>query len=352
MVQNRNYGIDVLRIISMLMVVTLHILGHGGILGALFPTSISYKTIWFLEIMCYCAVNCYVLISGYVNINSKYKYSNIIVLWLQVFFYSVIISLGLFLLNKTDKNTLFQALFPLCSHQYWFFTSYFGLFLFIPIINKAIQIIDEKIMKRIVYLLILFMSILPTLLQNDIFNTKNGYSTMWFIVLYIIGAYIGKYKPYRHKSYVYLTGYGICIFLTWVSKLAIEKYSIINNSHLMISYTSPTILMSGIFLILFFSNYRLNPALKRIVSLFSSTSFGVYLIHEHPLIRAIIIKNRFVGYASLSIDKLLVNVIFIVIFIYIICSFLDYIRLCFFNKLNIKQRIRLIEIKLLKMGKE
>ena len=72
--RERNYGIDLLRIVSMLMVVVLHVLGQGGVLKTSTPLSIGYSVAWILEIAAYCAVNCYALISGYVGVNSKFKY--------------------------------------------------------------------------------------------------------------------------------------------------------------------------------------------------------------------------------------------------------------------------------------
>lgn len=74
----RNYGIDALKIVSMFMIVILHTLGHGGILSSVSIFSGKYYAAWLMEIAAYCAVNCYALISGYVGINSKYRYSKII----------------------------------------------------------------------------------------------------------------------------------------------------------------------------------------------------------------------------------------------------------------------------------
>ena len=87
--KERNYGIDLLRIVSMIMVVLLHVLGAGGLLEATF--GINNKIVWLLEVFAFCAVNCYALISGYVGVNSKFKLSNILILWLQVFIYNFII---------------------------------------------------------------------------------------------------------------------------------------------------------------------------------------------------------------------------------------------------------------------
>ena len=84
--KNRNYGIDLLRIVSMYMVVILHILGNGGVLTNLELLSLNYYSAWFLEISCYCAVNCYALITGYVMVDSKFSYKKILNLWLDVLF--------------------------------------------------------------------------------------------------------------------------------------------------------------------------------------------------------------------------------------------------------------------------
>lgn len=82
----RNLGIDFLRIISMFMVVALHILGNRGILFNTVLYTMNYNLVWLLEILAYCSVNCYALITGYVSTDTKFKYSRIISLWFQLLF--------------------------------------------------------------------------------------------------------------------------------------------------------------------------------------------------------------------------------------------------------------------------
>ena len=69
--QERNYGIDLLKIISMYMVVQLHVLGCGGILGNCEKFSFNYYVAWFLEISAYCAVNVFAMITGYLMVEKK-----------------------------------------------------------------------------------------------------------------------------------------------------------------------------------------------------------------------------------------------------------------------------------------
>lgn len=46
--KTRNYGIDFLRMISMIMIVMLHTLGHGGILRSVSFLSVHYQIAWLL----------------------------------------------------------------------------------------------------------------------------------------------------------------------------------------------------------------------------------------------------------------------------------------------------------------
>ena len=88
-IRERNYGIDLLRLVSMLYVVILHVLGQGGVLGAVAEGSAQYQIAWFLEVWSLCAVNIFGIISGYVGFTEKEKphiYANYLVIWLQVVF--------------------------------------------------------------------------------------------------------------------------------------------------------------------------------------------------------------------------------------------------------------------------
>lgn len=42
-ISQRDYGIDLLRIVSMLMVPMVHVIGQGGILKAAVPFSLQYE---------------------------------------------------------------------------------------------------------------------------------------------------------------------------------------------------------------------------------------------------------------------------------------------------------------------
>ena len=58
----KNKGIDFLRLVLMFMICVLHVLGHGGVLKASKIGSVQSNLFWFLEIFSICAVDAFALI--------------------------------------------------------------------------------------------------------------------------------------------------------------------------------------------------------------------------------------------------------------------------------------------------
>lgn len=80
-----NLGIDLLRIVSMYMIVMIHILNKGGAASAVNIN--GGQIIRILYIALYSAVDSFALISGYVGFSEyekPHEYKKIILLWLQV----------------------------------------------------------------------------------------------------------------------------------------------------------------------------------------------------------------------------------------------------------------------------
>ena len=91
----RDYGIDLLRIISIMMVPMIHLLGQGGVIASTVPFSINYEVAWLFESFLLVAVNCFVLITGYVYYGKETRYYRLFTLWAEVLFYSIIIIIAL-----------------------------------------------------------------------------------------------------------------------------------------------------------------------------------------------------------------------------------------------------------------
>lgn len=351
----RNYGIDLLRVVSMLMVAVLHILGHGGILKNTAVLSFRYEAAWFLEIAAYCAVNCYALISGYVGVNSKFKYTNIFYIWLQVAFYNVLINfVGAAVLPNMGVKEVLRAFLPVSYRTYWYFTAYFCMFFFLPIINKGLNALNKKQLLALVGAIFGILCLIPLIPEWDIFVSNNGYSAIWLLSLYIFGGAIKKAELFsKAKAIVMLLMYFVMIALTWLHKLYVDYHNLnFPNEEkleaLLVKYTSPTILLSAVFLVAFFSKLKVAPLWAKVIGVIAPVSFGVYLIHENPVVRENIVRKAFVEFPKFGPIKLVLCVLGCALAIYIICGLIDYLRERLFKLLRVKKLLMWLEQKLTK----
>ena len=83
-----------------------------------------------IKIICFWHVSGFALISGYIGYKAN-KYYNILYLWICTSFYSLNITYFF------KKQLQFKDFFPVYFHKYWYFTKYFGMYLFLPLINKV-----------------------------------------------------------------------------------------------------------------------------------------------------------------------------------------------------------------------
>lgn len=347
---NRNYGIDLLRIVSMMMVATLHVLGHGGLLRTVEPGSFHYAAMWALELAAYCAVNSYALISGFVGIKSKFKYSNIIPLCLTVSFYMLAVCAGFAVLRPgsvTWKNVVL-CFVPFRSGMYWYFVAYFCVFFFMPFMNHLINTLDQRAAKTLVLTMLVVFSVLPTVLLKDMFSTKDGYSPLWIGVLYLTGAYLGKYGIGNHGKKFWAGIYLGSVLISVAGKLILERLSgvipfIPSYATALVNYCSPFMVLAGVALLMLFSQLQLHKGAERLIAFFAPLSFSVYLIHENAMIREASIQGRFAQFASVHPVLLVLLVTGSAIAIWLGCSLVDAIRQKLFAVLRIKQRCNQLE---------
>lgn len=188
-IKERIYGIDLLRLISMYMVVTLHVLGHGAVLKNVTKLSATSEAIWILEIACYSAVNIFALISGFVGYKSKHKYTSIINLILQYFFYTILVTfIELLMCLLIEGNEFNKPLMACLCPKLWYFSEYLILFFFIPFLNCILETSPRKIL-RIAALVIIIQ-----LFDQNFIGYNRGYSVSWLVILYVVGGYLAKYN--------------------------------------------------------------------------------------------------------------------------------------------------------------
>ena len=338
--RKRNYSIDLLRIIAMVMIVFLHINSHGELNHYYNINSANGFILRFLSICSIVAVNIYVLISGYFLINQKFKVSKLIQLLVEVLFYSVIV----FIIRKIQGasfslNEYLQTFLPVSYKLYWFVTAYFGMYLLSPFLNKLLNTVNKRQHLLLVFVLLCIHTILrDILIKSDPFDVENGYSLVWFIIVYIIAAYLRKYNELETVKLPGLFYFLLCCFMLGIWAILTflsDKIDIINRyslSNYWTRYNSLLNILSSVFLFISFKRLHINnKIIIKIISFLSPLTLGVYLIHDNPFIRNYI-WFRIFRTDQIENDFLLIpKAIGIVLCIFVICIIIDLIRKIFFN---------------------
>ena len=145
---------------------------------------------------------------------------------------AIYIYFKIFKLN-TNKDSLISEFFPVIFCKYWYFTQYFGMYLFLPAINKSVENLTKSELKILSLSLIGLFIIWNDLInpKKDTFKLNRGYSVLSLLIFYIFGTYIGKYKnEYFGFNKIWICSF--CIFTFICSSLLTHKLSIYDLNEL------------------------------------------------------------------------------------------------------------------------
>lgn len=342
---NRNYGIDLLRAVSMYMILVLHLVNHGDVIGTSNYMSSQYLASWFLSVICYCAVDCFAAISGYVGVDRGFKWKRLFSLWCTVAFYSVGITIIFSIISpgSVSFRQWASAIAPIITDQYWYMTAYFGMLLFVPIMNSALNNLSREALFYFMITIIIVLCLMPNLthFMDTSWGLKNGYSTLWLIIMYLMGGISNRMNiaSKLRKSHLLLLFILSSIFI-FLSKLIIDGASLrilgkVRGGSTFIDYTSPFILLNAIILLLLFSRIKIQShKCKRFISFISATALGVYLIHVHPLVWDQLYGSTSCA-ASFSPLIMTVTILFAAALIFLACSIIEKVRQYVFRFLGI-----------------
>jgi len=350
---DRIYGIDLLKIISMINIINLHINSKSKLL-MVNPDNPKFKHVYRLEVFSYWPVNAFGLISGIVGFK-KYKFSNLIYLWIENFYYSVFFSILLYSKSLLDVKLLIFSFFPLGIKHFWYFNAYFFMFLILPFITAQINSINSNLYTKLIIIYFFYYALYHIFIDLIIGKTdfdfiNKGYSSIWLTILYIIGGYIGRF--YMNK-FLFSNCYYFIIYIisSFISSeyifYGIKKHK--SNNLLFMKYYSPTIIIQAISLIFLFKNIDINNKfIKKAILFFNPLNFNVALIHMRFLsFRTIFINKVFAYVRLLSPKYLFFKIYFISILIYLFCSIFDYFRYLLFKLLKIRELCIYIEKKII-----
>ncbi len=339
----RNVGIDALRALSMYMIVSLHVMGAGGVLDSVKLLSGGYFVVWTWETIMYCAVNCYAIISGFVCYGRESKWRNVINLWVQTFFYSAGITAVLFLTGKLDGESLreiFKAFLPMSTNRYWYFSSYVGMFAFIPCLNKLVESMEKDKLRKALITIVCVLGLPTTIFYSDPFVLNYGCSVLWLMIMYLVGAYFKKYDNNKTSQKTYAVGFLLATLSTSILKYTIvfvaSKVGISLPGSFLDTNVTPTIVVAAICLFCLFKNLNISSEkIAKIIIYVGSLSYGIFLVHFHPYIVSLYLRNAFSFIGEKSMLLIIPLIVLSALGVYAVSGVVEAIRKTLFKLLKI-----------------
>lgn len=330
---NRNSNFELLRIVSMLMIVMCHFAAHGtlNIWNFYAADQSVMRTNLFFLFFGPIGVSMFVMIGSYFLCLKKFNFKRPLMLMLQTMFYSFAIYLFLIKAKLITVHLGLESIllpFPLPS-GYWFVAAYLVMLLGMPVFNLIINSFNKKQLSLLIFAGVIIYGVLPDLLV--VFNGKPdfgsgdfGYSNfMGVIIAYFVGAYLRKFpeENFWHNKFT-----GIIVFLSFlllcvVSMLATSEkvYGILVG---LTGIYGPVALFIAASMFSFFRTLSFH---SKIINVIARSTFGVYLIHDNTFLRSLIWQKWFstINFAHAGSLHYVLSLIGCVVLVYVTCTIID-----------------------------
>ena len=329
MARERNF--EVMRTWAMFSIVIYHCMCHG--IGSDYafdlqqPVSLFNFTFSdFILVIGSIAVNLYVLVSGYFLINTKFKISRIIRTWVSALFYSVVITTTFLLLSLEPWSivTLGKSFFPLSTDAYWFVSQYIGLLILSPFLAMLVrQLSYRQYVALLIGMGLMVLSVIPDFPLGKRFSISHGNSVWSFVYLFFIAGFIRLHLKRIPMGKLVVTVLGLAL-LTMVSEMVLGFHN--GVGHLLWFNYNGILLFLSVAVFVFIRQQQIpETGIWSLMVKVAPYTFGVYLIHDHLLMRDWIWKTlSMTSYANQWIYVLAVMVVCVLIFA--ICILIDTVR--------------------------
>ncbi len=341
MIKERESSIDLLKIIAMFMVIGVHLFGYGGLMKTASSACVAVQSVCeIFNIFFRSAVNIFIIITGFFTVNHKFdikkSYKKALKTYLVILFYSIVLSVitlvlgeSFWLIGNTQfdaKYIIIRAFLPLSSQYWYFLTDYVLLLIICPFVNVTLQTLNKKQYQVLLLVLGLILSVWLSLSKMFAFVSDYGYDGILagknlfsFIYLYIIGGYIALHTKSKEKpNFIYLL---LSISSVLINFLLNETLGdIINYKNVVYQYANVFVILCAVFMFMFFKDIHFK---SKVISLFASTTIGVYAISEFKFIREWL-WNVF-SFENLTLATPL-KVLAVILIVFVCCSAVELLR--------------------------
>lgn len=285
--KDRQSNFELLRLVCMFLIIWIHFTGYGIFeLSERYATQTGFASLLphLLHGLCFCAVNTFVLISGYFSIVPKAK--SFFNLYLVCAFYAGLVYLvhlfqaGLPFNRWCIYNTLLPFGLWRSSTNWWFIPNYLILFILSPILNRITNSISKRQFRK--FLVLMTVPVFYFGWYRNMVWSEGGFNFVNFIFLYFIGRYIAIHGEALDKRRGVF--WAVCWFFIGAIIGLVEWCTRIFETApswmwYMSQYNSPVVIASSICLFLSFKSLRIKNS--RLINLYAASCFSIYLVHNN-----------------------------------------------------------------------
>lgn len=274
----RNSNIELLRIGLMFLICIHHYIVHGLGLKYMGTDNITLPmghwqvgTFTLLNVLCICAVNCFVLISGYYGI--RLKRSKFVGFLFMVEFFVAGRWIVSALVGRSHPDWKSLVLF-LSHSDYWFIEYYVLLMLFAPMFNNAFERMSRRYLNIMISGFLILSCYLGFLWQDGVNVT--GYTLLQFFTMYVIGRWIKQNQV--EISYRWcISGYLLSSILVTTIMVFLYYHGHGHGAWRLTNYNNPLIMLNAILLFMMFKKLNFH---SKTINWLAGSAFAIYLVQS------------------------------------------------------------------------
>lgn len=286
--KERSYGLDLYRIMAMLMITALHVnYQHCNLLNNwTLPGGLRCAGV-IIEYICFAGVNCFAMLSGYVMGNAYTGYDRrwgyrCVSFWSRMVFWGVFLFLLVFCVFPGGREYPFDftgTFFPFIGF-WWYISAYCGLLILMPLLSAGV---NQLPVRQIVILLLtmpVFFSVIPALGKSYGFlGLNNGYSTLWLAICFIYGVSLKKLAA----QILEIKRINLILILLLLASIVVPVTLELTMNIRYMEYTTLFCVVESACLLLLFLQIRISSKrVAKMVAFVSSNSLGIYLVQNYP----------------------------------------------------------------------
>lgn len=325
-------GIEVLRILLMLVIVAHHYVVNSGLTDVINQQPVLGFRDYFLLIFGWggkTAINCFVLITGYFMCTSHITGKKFFKLLGEIEFYNVLFYLIFFIsgYEPFSVKSFLKSVTPFYSIGSQFPSSYLVFFLLIPFINKLIGTLTQKEHGLLLLVCLGAYMVVPSFLFGTVPMNYIG----WFVIVYLIGAYIRLYPiPRGNDTKFWGIATAAMLILSWLSVAVLANIGILLNRTGLYYYEvadSNKFLAVALSVCAFLLFKNLKLGCIRWINTVAASTFGVLMIHANSdTMRQWLWKDVLNNVGAYESDFIIVHAVGAVIGVFVVCTVLDMAR--------------------------